>query len=110
MVARLRAQLARHCNPPPPGLRRTLLCTHAGTPGSDNLVGSERYDILCAGASSDLIDPAGGRDYAFAGAGNDRIYARDGNRDVVKCGPGDDVAVIESLDRARRDCERVRVG
>jgi N-acetylglucosamine-6-sulfatase len=108
MIARLRAQLARHCNPPPPGLKRTLLCTHAGTPGSDSLIGSARYDIICAGASNDLIDPAGGRDYVFAGAGNDRIYTSDGNSDVVKCGSGDDLAVIEWIDLARSDCERVR--
>jgi arylsulfatase A-like enzyme len=110
MIARLRAQLARHCNPPPLGLKRTLLCTHAGTPGSDSLVGSEGYDILCAGASNDVIDPAGGPDYVFAGAGNDVIRARDGNRDVVKCGPGNDVAVVESPDRVSSDCERVRLG
>jgi N-acetylglucosamine-6-sulfatase len=109
-ITRLRAQLARLCNPPPPGLRRTLLCTHTGTPGSDSLVGSEQYDILCAGRSNDLIDPAGGPDYVFAGAGNDLIHARDGNGDVVTCGPGDDVAVIDPIDLARSDCERVRSG
>jgi hypothetical protein len=109
-VARLRTQLARLCNPPPPGLSRKLLCTHVGTPGNDALVGSARYDIVCARGGNDRIDAGGGRDYVFAGGGDDRVYARDGEPDVIACGGGNDVALVDATDRPRSDCERVEVG
>ena len=45
-----------------------------------------------------------------AGAGNDHIFSVDGQRDVIDCGPGRDVAIVDSVDRVRR-CETViRVG
>jgi hypothetical protein len=80
-----------------------------GFPGSDQLAGSGRYDIVCARGGNDWIDPGGGADYVFAEGGNDRVSARDGQRDVISCGPGTDVALVDSSDRARADCERVRV-
>jgi N-acetylglucosamine-6-sulfatase len=109
-IASLRKQLARLCDPPPPGLSRKLLCTHVGTRRGDVLAGSPRYDIVCARGGDDRIDPGGGRDYVFAGAGNDRIYARDGKRDVIACASGKDVAFVDATDRPRSDCERVRLG
>jgi N-acetylglucosamine-6-sulfatase len=107
-VAALRKGLARLCNPPPPGLSRKLLCTKIGTNGSDMLLGSARYDIVCARSGDDWIDAGGAADYVFAEAGNDRVYARDGHRDVIVCGDGLDLAVVDSTDRPRSDCERVR--
>jgi N-acetylglucosamine-6-sulfatase len=109
-IARLRTQLARLCNPPPPGLSRKLLCTHVGTRKSDTLVGSKRYDIVCARGGRDRINAGGGADYVFAGAGNDRVRARDGKRDVIACGWGADIALVDSTDRPRADCERVSLG
>jgi N-acetylglucosamine-6-sulfatase len=107
-IFRLRKGLARLCNPPPPGLSRKLLCTHVGTDSSDALVGSGRYDIVCARAGDDWIDPGDAADYVFGEAGNDRVYARDGHSDVIACGTGLDLAVVDSSDRPRSDCERVR--
>jgi hypothetical protein len=107
-IVRLRKGLARLCNPPPPGLSRKFLCTHVGTDGSDTLVGSARYDIMCARGGDDTIDAGDAADYVFAEAGNDRVYARDGHRDVIACGTGRDLAVVDSTDRPRTDCERVR--
>jgi N-acetylglucosamine-6-sulfatase len=109
-IVRLRRPLARLCNPPPPGLSRKLLCTHVGTQGTDTLVGSARYDIMCARGGDDSIDARGGLDYVFGEWGNDRVYARDGEADVISCGYGADVALVDSNDVAQDDCERVRRG
>ena len=40
------------------------------------------------------------------GGGDDVIAARDGQRDVVSCGPGDDRAKVDRKDRVANDCER----
>jgi hypothetical protein len=72
------------------------------------LLGSARYDIVCARSGDDWIDAGGAADYVFAEAGNDRVYTRDGHRDVIVCGDGLDLAVVDSTDRPRSDCERVR--
>jgi N-acetylglucosamine-6-sulfatase len=109
-IFRLRKGLARLCNPPPPGLSRKLLCTHVGTDGADTLVGSARYDIMCARGGNDSINAGDAADYVFAQAGNDRVYARDGHIDVIACGGGVDVAVVDPTDRPRANCERVRRG
>jgi hypothetical protein len=41
------------------------------------------------------------------GSGRDRLSARGSALDVVDCGPGNDVALVDRHDRVRR-CERVR--
>jgi arylsulfatase A-like enzyme len=109
-IAQLRKSLARLCNPPPPGLSRRLLCTEVGTNGNDRLVGSARYDIVCARGGDDSIDAGAAADYVFADEGNDRILARDGYADVISCGPGNDVARVDLSDRPRSNCERVSRG
>jgi N-acetylglucosamine-6-sulfatase len=109
-IDRLRAQLARLCNPPPPGLSRRLLCTHDGTAGKDSITGSTRYDIVCARGGNDLIRPEGGPDYVYASGGNDLVQAQDGDGDVIVCGSGVDTVVIDSIDAARADCERIKRG
>ena len=38
--------------------------------------------------------------------GNDRIFSVDGQRDVIDCGPGHDVAIVDQFDRTRH-CETV---
>jgi N-acetylglucosamine-6-sulfatase len=109
-VAHLRRVLARLCNPPPRGLSRRVLCTQVGTGGPDTLLGTPRYDILCGREGNDVLDGAGGPDYLFAGAGRDNVAARDGERDVISCGSGRDLALVDPSDRARPSCERVRTG
>jgi Ca2+-binding RTX toxin-like protein len=48
------------------------------------------------------------RNYSIeAGAGNDRIDAVNGARDVVDCGRGHDAVVADRTDRVARNCERV---
>jgi hypothetical protein len=41
--------------------------------------------------------------------GNDRLTSRgDAVADAVRCGPGDDVARVDRLDRVARNCEKVK--
>jgi Ca2+-binding RTX toxin-like protein len=54
--------------------------------------------------------PVSGGDTLFSGAGNDTVFVRDGETDVVGCGSGRDVVFADDLDVVRRSCERVRVG
>jgi hypothetical protein len=63
-------------------------------------------DRLSGGPGNDRITPGPGRDRVFAGAGNDRVFSRDSRRDVIDCGPGRDVAIVDRIDRTRR-CETV---
>lgn len=115
-IARLRARLARLCNPPPPRLSRRLLCTHEGTPGADSLRGARGYDILCGRQGDDRIAAGGGRDYIYAGAGrdvvsagrgDDHVLAVDGERDRIACRAGIDTVVADRKDRVAADCESV---
>ena len=66
--------------------------------GSDRLRGSRHFDWLYGGAGADVV---------FARGGDDHIFVRDGVRDVVSCGRGDDRVTADRLDRISRDCERV---
>jgi hypothetical protein len=46
------------------------------------------------------------RDIGRGGAGNDTINVRDGQRDVVNCGPGRDNVTADEVDVVR-NCEHV---
>jgi hypothetical protein len=46
----------------------------------------------------------------FGGEGDDFIEAKDGEADVVACGPGNDVASVDHLDRVEDDCETLYSG
>jgi Ca2+-binding RTX toxin-like protein len=77
-----------------------------GGPGNDRLFGGPDDDRLFGGPGNDFIDPGSGRDRVAAGGGNDLILSVDLQRDVIECGPGRDVAIIDRVDRTRR-CETV---
>jgi hypothetical protein len=77
-----------------------------GGRGNDRLQGGRGTDRVNGGPGNDRIDPGSGRDQVSAGAGNDRIFSVDGQRDVIDCGPGRDVAIVDAVDRVRR-CETV---
>jgi Ca2+-binding RTX toxin-like protein len=85
-------------------------------PGNDRVTGSEGLDILVGDAGNDRLTDVRGRDTFHGGAGNDRITSRDntafGRRasDIVSCGAGRDVAIVDRGDRVSRDCERVVKG
>jgi hypothetical protein len=45
----------------------------------------------------------------YGGGGNDVLRARDGAADVLTCGRGRDVAIVDRKDRADGSCEQVRL-
>jgi hypothetical protein len=70
-----------------------------GNQGRDTITGSDLGDVIEAGYDTDGV---------AAGAGDDRIGARDGSAEVVDCGPG-----LDTVKADRRDvliaCESVDV-
>ncbi len=78
----------------------------AGGPGKDELVGGAGADALAGGAGRDRLVGGSGRDRLLGGGGDDKLSARDGKRDVVRCGRGSDRAEVDAKDRVS-DCEVV---
>jgi Tol biopolymer transport system component len=90
------------------------LCTQYGTNGDDVLTGTPGDDVICGLRGNDRLRGLGGHDVLFGGDGddvlvggsgpdwmfgafgNDRLYARDGEADVVNGGPGIDRAWIDA--------------
>jgi Ca2+-binding RTX toxin-like protein len=84
-----------------------------GGPAADTLVGDDAANVLEGGGGADLLDGGGGEDALAGGAGGDALRARDGARDAVACGTGQDVAVVDERDRLRAGperCERADAG
>jgi hypothetical protein len=77
-----------------------------GKGGDDQLLGGRGADRLWGGAGSDELFDDRGRDRLDGGAGDDRLSTKDGNRDVVDCGAGEDVAIGDPQD-VFRNCEHV---
>ena len=78
-----------------------------GLAGNDTLLGLGGADRLEGGPGADALDGGPGADRLLGGLGTDTIRARDGLRDIVDCGPGRDVAVVDRRDSVR-NCEVVR--
>ncbi|MEK6278025.1 MAG: CocE/NonD family hydrolase C-terminal non-catalytic domain-containing protein [Actinomycetota bacterium] len=76
--------------------------------GNDRATGRKGADCILGGAGKDRINGGKGRDRLRGGAGNDKIKARDGRRDIVNCGKGNDRAKVDASDRVR-GCETVRL-
>jgi Ca2+-binding RTX toxin-like protein len=82
----------------------------AGDSGSDALTGGGGADVIVAGTGGGVIDgdgsdaPAAG--IAASRGGNDVIYAQNGARDRINCGPGRDRVYADRSDQLRR-CEHV---
>lgn len=81
----------------------------SGAKGKDKMNGGEGRDSLIGGAQGDRIRPGKGVDRVYAGGGDDVIKARDGRRDFIKCGGGNDRVVTDAKDRVAASCERVRI-
>jgi Ca2+-binding RTX toxin-like protein len=113
-----------------------LADTVDGTSGPDDLVGTDKDDVIHASGGADYVSGLAGPDLLYAGAGNDTVVGRDGNdriygnagadtlfgnhsndtinsagdqtRDVVKCGLGkNDTAYVDKEDRVKDSCENV---
>ena len=72
------------------------------------LVGTNASDCLRGGNRRDRIRGLRGRDLLDGGPGRDRISARDGARDLVQCGTGDDLVLADTKD-VLNGCETERV-
>jgi hypothetical protein len=70
-----------------------------GGRGRDRLFGGSGYDRLTGGSGADLLEGDRGRNAYDAGPGDDRVYARNGRREVVACGPGEDRVRADAADR-----------
>jgi Ca2+-binding RTX toxin-like protein len=77
-----------------------------GGSGRDRLLGENGSDRLTGGSGRDRLDGGAGRNAYDAGSGDDRVMARNGHRETVRCGPGDDLARVDADDRVR-GCEQV---
>ena len=84
------------------------VCHIAGREIGDVLRGGTFDDLMCGFDSRDTLVGGPGRDRLFGGFDNDTIRARDGERDIVGCGPGADVVYADRLDLVGVDCERIR--
>ena len=81
--------------------------------GVDTTYGGEGDDRLWALARGDV--PLPGVDSLRGEGGNDRFFTRDGEADVISCGEGDDVALLDTADviedataeNANGSCEKV---
>lgn len=79
-----------------------------GTMG-DTLAGDDRANSLNAGPGDDSVDGGPGPDVLAGGKGADVVRARDRASDVVNCGGGNDLAIVDRLDTARQ-CKYVDNG
>jgi Ca2+-binding RTX toxin-like protein len=82
--------------------------TIRGRAGADRVKGLAGDDCLFGDGGADRIVGGAGSDRISGGAGNDVIRAKDGTRDVIRCGAGRDTVVADRSDKVRKDCERVR--
>ena len=82
-----------------------------GRGGDDHLLGEAGPDCVKGGPGDDVLRGGAGTDRLAGGPGDDRVMARGGRRgsvaDLVRCGPGRDVAKVDARD-VTRGCERVR--
>jgi hypothetical protein len=78
-----------------------------GGDGPDILSGDAAANAISGGPDNDKIDGGAGSDVLDGGTEDDTISARDGFRDTVACGPGNDVAVVDAVDDVASDCETV---
>jgi hypothetical protein len=89
-----------------------------GGPGDDRLAGTNRADKLYGRGGNDTLLGRRGRDVLVGGSGEDRliggrgndvIRARDGEPDLIRCGPGRrDVAIVDEVEDGIYGCEVVR--
>jgi Ca2+-binding RTX toxin-like protein len=115
-----------------------LADTIDGTSEADDLVGTDKDDVIHASGGKDYVSGLAGPDVLYAGAGNDTVVGREGNdhiygnagsdtlfgnegndtinsagdevQDFVKCGFGNkDTAYVDRIDYVKETCENVYV-
>jgi hypothetical protein len=70
-----------------------------GLGGNDTLLGGAGDDRIYGGPGNDVITGGSGADHLYGGPGSDTILAADGERDYIDCGPGNDRAVVDAVDK-----------
>jgi Ca2+-binding RTX toxin-like protein len=73
-----------------------------GRGGRDRILGSDGADALYGGGNDDVLIGYWGRDTLSGDGGNDTLRARDGQRDEISCGVGNDrreKAIRDRFDR-----------
>jgi Ca2+-binding RTX toxin-like protein len=78
-----------------------------GTVGGDWIAGGAGRDKLIGEGGRDCLDGGPGRDRLSGGPGDDVLRARDGSADLVDCGEGEDLAIVDAKDTVR-SCEQTR--
>ena len=78
-----------------------------GDAGDDTEFGDAGNDTLRGDSGNDVLVGGRGRDHLSGGRGNDVIRARDGRRDVIRCGAGHDRVIADHKDKVADDCESV---
>jgi hypothetical protein len=78
-----------------------------GTGGGDRILGRGGRDRISGRGGNDCLNGNRGRDNLHGGPGDDVLRGRDGSHDVLDCGPGRDLAIVDRHDRVRH-CEKVR--
>jgi hypothetical protein len=81
----------------------------SGVPKGETLIGTSGSDLLLAKGGGDRIKPRGGEDCVYGGRGPDRVFARGGAADEIRCGRGRDIAFVSGKDTTK-GCEKVRRG
>lgn len=76
-------------------------------PGNDLLIGNRFPNLLIGNRGPDRIIGGRGEDDLRGGPGDDWINAADGEPDIVRCGTGQDEAVIDPDVDSLRGCETV---
>ena len=77
---------------------------------ADRVYGEEGNDVLNGWGGSDFLYGGAGQDLLRGGRGADRLAARDGQLDMIRCGPGRDRVLADRIDFVARDCELVARG
>src|SRR5689334_12644342 len=79
-----------------------------GHPGEGDNVHSD-VENLVGGCGNDVIRGDDSANVLVGNSGNDEIFSRDGVRDYVECGDGNDIAHVDSQD-VTTGCETVDLG
>ena len=77
-----------------------------GSAGNDTIMGGGGDDYLYGDDGNDVIDGGPGADHIYGGKGSDTIFAADGQRDWIDCGPGVDKATVDAIDVVK-NCESI---
>lgn len=81
--------------------------TLLGGSEGDTLFGGPDDDVIVAGLGVDVVVGGPGRDSISTGRNRDTVFARDGWRDSISCGVGEDTVRADRLDVVAADCEAV---